>query len=85
MTDLNEIHELPLANRLVDAAIREWLDRKLDLQFAQYADGSPEWKALDQARHVALGGYTYDLTPKVLDALRRAGVVPGIESPKEGE
>lgn len=75
MTDLNEIHELPLANRLVDAEIRGWLDRKFGLQLAQHADGSPEWKALDQARHVALDGYTYDLTPAILEALRRAGLL----------
>jgi hypothetical protein len=72
---LNEIHELPLANRLVDAEIRGWLDRKFALQFAQYAEDSPECKALEQARYVALDGYTYYLTLPILDALRRAGLL----------
>lgn len=87
MGDLNEIHDLPLANRLVDGVIREWLNQKFGLQFAQYGGGSPERKALEQARYVGLDGYTYNLTPVILDALRRAGLLAsglGIQKESEG-
>jgi hypothetical protein len=72
---LNEIHDLPLANRLVDDEIRNWLDTHLGLLAAQTSDDSPERKIVDQARHLHLDNYWYVLTPKILDALRRADLL----------
>jgi hypothetical protein len=66
-------HWQPLAERLVDAEIRGWLDTHLGLLKAQTSDGSAERKIVDQARHLHLDGYSTQLTPKILDALRRAG------------
>lgn len=75
----NEIHQMPLPERLVDAEIRDWLDLKFGLLLAQVTEADPEWKILKQARHVQLDGYSYDLTPRILNALRRAGLlgIPG--------
>jgi hypothetical protein len=71
----NELHDLPLANRLVDGEVRAWLDTHLGLLLAQTSDGSPERKIVEQARHLSLDGYSYQLTPKILDALRRAALL----------
>src|SRR5262245_28748163 len=71
---MTELHELPLASRLVDDEIRRWLDRKLGLQRATYGDGEAAQRAaVDHTRHLALDNYSYALTPKILDVLKRAG------------
>src|SRR5262245_3845085 len=80
MGDVNvdEIHVLPLVNRLVDDEIRRWLDRHLGLQQAGYGEPeAPMRAAVEQSRHLHLDNYDYALTPKILDALRRAGQLKG--------
>jgi hypothetical protein len=76
---MNEIHELPLANRLVDDLIREWIDIALNLMRAatgtHTAEERARQKAIDEVQYMALADYSSALTPAILDALRRAGMV----------
>jgi hypothetical protein len=60
-------------NEIIDRAVREWLDRHFATAYATVSEGGPEKRALEQARHLHLDNYWYDLTPKILDALMRAG------------
>jgi hypothetical protein len=80
VTDLSaDIHAEPLANRLIDAEIRQWLDRYLGV--AEAAAGSDAARrVIEQVRHLHLANYFYTLTPAILDALRRAGVIPAAGS-----
>lgn len=78
---LNEIHDLPLASRLVDAEIRNWLDTHLGILAAQTDDDSPEWKIVEQARHLNLAEFSVQLTPRILDVLRRAGLLASAPEP----
>ena len=75
MAHLNDRHFLPLAGRLVNDEIRQWLDTHLGLLAAQTSDDSPERKVVDRARHLSLAGYDTQLTPKILDVLARAGLL----------
>lgn len=78
---LNEIHDLSLANRIVDGEIQAWLDTHLGLLMAQTSDDSPERKIVDQARHLHLAEFAVQLTPRILDALRRAGLLVSAPEP----
>lgn len=71
----NDIHGLSLADRLVDAEIHRWLDAHLGILAAQTTEGSEAWQIIRQARHLNLSEYPAQLTPKILDALRRAGLM----------
>ena len=75
----HEAHDLPLADRIVDDLIGEYIRTGCDIARAATGDGSPEevaaQKAIDQVQHLHLAGWTYRLTPKILDALRRAGLL----------
>lgn len=71
---LGEIHELPLADRLACDAVREWLDRAKGTALAGASDESAR-KAIEDMRHLHLDNYDYTLVPKLLGALRRAGLL----------
>ena len=75
----NEEHELPLADRLVDEAIADWLHTHLALCRAGVGKATGEERAqqkiLDEVEFLALAGYRYQLTPHILDCLRRAGLL----------
>jgi hypothetical protein len=67
-----DMHDLPLPNRLVSDAIKEWMDTRFGLATA----ANPEDKdILEQIRYLHLDNYWYTLVPKILDELRRAGIV----------
>lgn len=66
--------DLPLADRLVNATIGKWLDTKLGLAEAAVGEDSPLIAGLERARD-ALSGHWYQLTPRILDELRRAGLL----------
>jgi hypothetical protein len=72
-------HELPLADRLVTDHIRKWLDTAIATELAGYGKLTPEEraarKAVEQVRHLALADYSYALVPRILDELRRAGLL----------
>lgn len=72
-------HDFPLAERLINDLIRKWLNTQLGIEQAGYGDATPEEqaarKAIDQARYLALANYSTALTPKILDQLRRAGLM----------
>lgn len=76
---LDGLDELPLANRLVNDLIREWLDIGLNLTAAGTGTHTSEERAKQEAisevRNLALAGWSYQLTPYILDALRRAGLL----------
>ena len=81
MTDpsAHEAHDLPLADRLVSDAIRQWLDTATGL--ARAANGNPPLDAyergiaqgIDQMRYLHLDNYWYTVVPEILDELRRTG------------
>lgn len=86
----HEAHERSLANRLIDQAIREWIDVQLNiaLAFTPMNDREHGAKAaIEQVRNLDLAGYRHQLTPKILDELRRAGllVTDTKASPSGGE
>lgn len=72
-------HDFPLADRIVDDLISEYIATNLALAAATFGSATPEERgaheALDQVRHLHLAGWDYRLTPKILDALRRAGLL----------
>lgn len=80
----NAAHDLPLAERLVTNLIRKWLDTQLGIELAGCGDATPEEqaarKAIDQVRHLALANYRDALAPKILDELRRAGLLSQCEA-----
>lgn len=67
-----ETHEYSLADRLVTSALREWIDLKIGLAFAtsEKSDHPGIQRADD-----CLTGYWYEFTPRLLDQLRRAGLL----------
>jgi hypothetical protein len=69
-----EIHELPLAGRLIDDLVCEFLDLATALA-REAAPNDERRKAIREMRHLRLDGYSYQLTPKILDALTRAGLL----------
>jgi len=73
-----EVHDLPLADRLVNDIIREWLDTAfavanctVDPEFSEVERGKA--LAFDEMQYGRLNNYWYAVTPKIVDALRRAG------------
>lgn len=75
----HDAHDYPLADRLVCDRIGRWLKTALDTEMAGYGELTPEEKAarkaVEQVRHLALADYSYALVPKILDDLRRAGLL----------
>lgn len=77
----HEAHDLPLADRLVSDAIGRWLDTATGL--ARAANGNPPLndyergiaQGIDHMRHGHLDNYWYTVVPKILDELRRAGLM----------
>lgn len=79
-------HEMPLADRIVDDLIGDYIRTAADTARAAngYCDDEAAGyaKAVDQMQHLYLSGHWYRLTPRILDALRRAGLL--IERPDVG-
>jgi hypothetical protein len=83
----HEAHESPLADRIIEQAIREWLNTATAITLA--ANGNPPIndyergvaQGVEQMRHLHLDNYWYALVPKITDQLRRAGLL----SPNEVE
>lgn len=75
----NAAHDLSLAERLVNDLIKSWLNTQLGIELAGYGDATSEQRsarnAIHQARHLALSNYRDALTPKILDELKRAGLL----------
>ena len=75
------VHELPLAQRLIEQGIRDWLDAKAGVALA--AAGSGELNdyergvrdGIDRLRHLYLDGYWYALVPPLIGELQRAGLL----------
>lgn len=66
----HEAHDLPLITRLIEDEVNRWLDTRLNL-----AAGVLGPAVVDQVRHLHLAGAHYQLVPRVIDALRRAGLL----------
>jgi hypothetical protein len=76
----HQAHEFPLADRIVDQAIRDWLETRFAV--ARAAAGAGALSDRERAVHAGiddmecrLSGYGCTLTPAILDALRRAGLL----------
>ena len=72
-------HEAPLAERLVEDRVKRWLNTALAIELAGYGDLNAEEraarKAVEQVKHLALADYPYALVPRIVDDLRRAGLL----------
>jgi hypothetical protein len=72
-------HEAPLAERLVQDRVKRWLDTALAIELAGYghltAEERAARKAVEQVKHLALADYPYALVPRIVDDLRRAGLL----------
>jgi hypothetical protein len=73
------VHDLPLADRLVNDEIHEWLS----IAFATARAGCGTYNdyerggqyMIDEIENLHLADYTYTLTPSILSALRRADLL----------
>lgn len=75
----HEAHEMPLAERLVLDRVKAWLNTGLAIELAGYGNLTPEEhaarRAVEQVKHLALADYPYALVPRIVDDLRRAGLL----------
>lgn len=75
----HDAHEMPLADRLIQDRVKTWLDTALAIELAGYGDLDAEEraarKAVEQVKHLALADYPYALVPRIIDDLRRAGLL----------
>lgn len=74
----HEAHQRPLANRIVSGLVRQYLDRAAATALCidpinDHERGFVE--GVNQMRHLHLAGWDYQLVPKILDELRRAGLM----------
>jgi hypothetical protein len=77
----HEAHEVPLADRIMEQTIREWLNTATAIALA--ANGNPPIddyergvkQGIEHMRHGHLDNYWYALVPKVIDQMRRAGLL----------
>ncbi len=72
-------HEMPLAERLVLDRVKTWLNTGLATELAGYGDLNAEEraarKAVEQVKYLALADYSYTLVPRIVEDLRRAGLL----------
>lgn len=72
-------HDQPLADRLVTDIITDWIRTNLAIAVAATGAATPEEQAaqaaIDRVKHLDLAGVDYRLTPRILGALRRAGLL----------
>ena len=75
----HEAHEVPLADRLVEKAVQDWLRTAFAIARAGNGYSGEEargfLKGLDQMQYLHLSGWQYSLVPDILDQLRRAGLL----------
>lgn len=82
----HEAHEFPLAARIIDGLIGEWLQQHTAIATAAAGSGCLSdyergvHAGIDRLHHGHLTGFTYNLTPLILDALRRAGLLADRET-----
>ena len=77
----HEAHETPLADRIVESTVREWLNTATAIALA--GNGSPPIndyergfvQGVEQMRHLHLDNYWYALVPAITDQMRRAGLL----------
>ncbi len=76
----HEAHDLPLAARLVDGAIGSWLETRyavacatVDPKFSDYERGKRQ--GFEEMRFLHLANYWYTVTLKIIDELKRAGLL----------
>lgn len=73
----HEAHDLPLADRIVSDLIGDYIGTAADVALATFGDINEYERGarqgIEQMRYLHLSGWDYALTPKILDALRRAG------------
>ena len=77
----HEAHEMPLAGRIIDRLISEYIAHAGDIALAGngYSGAEEEGfrKGVEQMRYLHLSGWDYRLTPKIVDELTRAGLLQG--------
>lgn len=75
----HEAHALPLANRIADQIIGDWLNDRTGTALATVGEANDYERGMrqgiEQMRHLYLSGFEYTLVPALLDALRRAGLL----------
>lgn len=81
MVDLaaHDRHETPLAHRIISDLIGQYITTAAGLASAATGNATPEevaaQKAIDRMRYLHLAGWDYRLTPRIVDALTRAGLL----------
>ena len=83
----HEAHGTPLADRIVEQAVREWLNTATAIALA--ANGNPPLgdfergvvQGIENLRHGHLDNYWYALVPEITGQMRRAGLLaqPGLD------
>lgn len=79
MSREHERHETPLADRIISKAMGDFITTNLALAAAangysgDKADGYAT--AINQVRHMHLAGWDYRVAPRLVDELRRAGLL----------
>lgn len=69
-----DLHEYPLAERLIRDVLVEWLTTRLAI--AKAAAPSEEARNMvDQVAHLHLAGTEYSVVPQIVDVLVRAGLL----------
>lgn len=69
----DSIHGMPLVHRLIEDRIGEWLQLGFDVASDDAND--EQKKAIDSLKYLHLSGYQYGLVPRIVDDLRRAGLL----------
>lgn len=75
----HEVHETGLAERIIDNLIGEYIATAANIALAANgylgAEAEGYRTGVEQMRYLHLAGWTYRLTPEIVDALRRAGLL----------
>ena len=69
----DEVHDLPLAHRLINEAVGTWLNTHLSI--AACASEPEEQAAINRIRYLHLSGFDSKVTPKLVEQLQRAGLL----------
>lgn len=74
----DEIHEIPLADRIIGDEVTRWLETGFATALAGLGDLGDEAArraGIEEMQYLHLSGHHYALVPRIVDALTRAGLL----------
>ena len=78
-TDIeHEIHETPLAERIIGDEVARWLETGFATALAglnNLGDEAARRAGIEEMQYLHLSGHDYELVPRIVDALTRAGLL----------